>query len=337
MTDFEHTERMHCGDKTEFLKDRAIFALALGQQTELDTHEFNSYEQAEWAARVAADELNTRLYRDTLRKEVIALSGSEVVMPIAKAELSGFVGLQIDTPPESTLASLPKVGHFHGFTSFVTYKDQDKRYRAVLGYQANMGWIEAPSFSGDLIAYGPVDSSILEFINDRKAKDTTDAKNNLLGVVGPALDELVFKIDAILGGKDYYDAQELHRVALLIRDHLKSYDQPLEEATKDALLDLVKSKLGLYDDLPFTLEVDATAVATTEQPSENYNDSGNLSVKLPILGVVFSPYSWFEDGLQVDSEQDAVSLIISLVDIHDKPQLYAIPFELIRRLEPDLK
>lgn len=336
MTDFEHIERMPHGEETEFLKDRTIFALALDRQMELDTRVFDNYEHAQWAAKVAADELNDRFYKDTLSNEVVALKGDDIFMPIARAEPSGFVGLQTDNLPENELAAPLRVGHLHGFTSFVKSQDQERRYRAILGYQVDVGWAEIPSFSGSLMAYGPIDSSELEFLKDRKAQDTTEAKSRLLGVAGPSLDKLVFTIDDILSGKKSYEAKDLQLVARLIRVNMSERARPLDEETKDALLDLIKSKLGLYDDLPFTLEADETA--TTRQPATSYNDRGDLAVTLPILGVTFTPYYWLEgDQRHVDSEQDEVSLIVLLGSSDTNPQLSSIPFELIHKLEPVLK
>ena len=336
MTEFEHIERMPRGEEAEFLKDRAIFTLALGRQAELDTQAFDNYEQAQWAAKIAAEEFDSRLHKDTLRNEVVTLRGDEVFMPVATAEPSGSVSLQTDSLSKSALSAPPRVGHFNGFTSFATSHDRGRHYRAVLGYQIDVGWAETPSFSGSLMAYGPVDSSVLEFLKDRQAIDTIEAKSRLLGVEeGESLDNLVNTIDKILSGKDCYNARDIHLVARLIRVHLKRYVKPLEGETKDALLDLVKSKFGLYDDLQFTLEADYTA--TTRQPATRYNDRGNLAVTLPILGVTFTPYYWIEGGQRyVDSKQDEVSLVV-VGGPDNNPQLCTVPFELIRSLEPVLR
>jgi hypothetical protein len=336
MTDFEHIERMPHGEETEFLKDRKLFALALDRQRELDTRLFVSYEHAQWAAKMIADELNGIFYKDTLSNEVVVLKGDDIFMPIAQAEPSGFVGLQTDKPPENTFVTPPRTGHLHGFTSFVKSQEQGEHYRPVLGYQVDVGWAEIPSFSGSLMAYGPVDSSELEFIKDRKTKDTYEAKSRLLGVGGPSLDKLVFTIDDILSGKKSYEANDLQLIARLLRINLSARANLLEQETKDALLDLVKSKLGLYDDLLFRLEADD--VTTTKQPPSSYNNRGNLAVTLPVLGVTFTPYYWLEgDQRHVDSEQDELSLIVLLAGPDKTRQLSSIPFESIHKLEPVLK
>lgn len=334
MTEFDYKEEIEPYDKTDRLGDREVFKYAQERQKALNAIRFPSIDEAREAAHYETIELDQEAYENEVMGEVVTLRGDGIVVPSPRVDSNNGSFRVLNTQlvrTDETLLSPPYItGTFYGFTPLTVPVKGSREHRAIIGHQVALSKVSQPNIYGTLMAYGPVQSTELDFLEDRIATDTQQAIDTLRSVEDEKTAVLINTLDDLMGQDGRFDRQNLHVVGRLIRVHLRRQTEPTSDNLKDMILDLVKSKLGLYSDQPFRLVTD-NPVETSSGQSLPVGKAINST--LTILGITFTPHYWWQDGeWQVDSDQDALSLVVL-----NKGQMVSVPFEQITTLQPAIR
>lgn len=306
---------------------------------ELNQQRFSSYQEACQAARFYATELDRVVADSEIAGQMVTITGEGIVMPTLVHDANlGSVDIstnEIKSSDDDPLAEQSVSGEFFGFTSYgMPMNDEKTVYRAVIGYQvAVITKLNLPNFNGTLMAYGPIDSSTYEFLEDRKIKDAAEAIETLTNIDDPSTADIIQQIDDLLSKQARFEQKNLHQVARLIRQQLGEDNQYLTDQHRNALLDLVKARLGLYSSEFFIIDAISSIETTVYQSKYNIHGAGDGRVI--VKGVTFAPYYWKNrDDWTVRPDQQALSIIIERSDHNNKPTLTSVPFEKIRALWP---
>ncbi len=337
---FEYIPTPLPSSETEpLIEDNEVFILSLKFQMELNSYRFSSYQEARDAASVYTTELDRMIFDSEIGGRMVTITGEGLVMPslVHDADLGS---VDISTNPikrtDNDPLTEPSVsGAFFGFTPYGMPVNGEKNvFRAVIGHQvAVITNLNLPSFCGALVAYGPIDLSSCEFLDDRKIKDATEAIKTLISVDNESTAVVIQRIDELLSSDDRFNQKNLRKMARLIRQHLSDDKQHLDERHKDALLDLVKARLGLYSSEPFMLDA-LSSIETTVYPSD-YTVGAGGEGRVTIKDVTFAPYYWKDGDIwTVKPNQPALSIVVERPDINNTLKLMSIPFEKIRVLKP---
>lgn len=340
LQNFEFIPTPQTSSETEpFIEEDEVFTWALKCQMELIGQHFSSYPEARDAAEVYTAELDKLAFEHSVNGKTATLTGEGLVMPSLVLDSSlGSVDVSSEPIKRTTSEPLsePSVsGTFFGFTPYGMPLDDEKTaFRAVIGYQvAVITNLNLPNFCGALVAYGPIESSTCEFLDDRKLKDAAVAIETLTSIDDESTAVIIHKIDALLSSKECFSQKNLRTMARLIREYLSEDNQHFEERHKDALLDLVKARLGLYDSEFFILNT-LSSIETTVYQS-NYIVTSGGEGRVSIKDVTFAPYYWKKgDNVTVRPDQLALSIIIELPDENNNPKLTNVLIEKIRVLHP---
>lgn len=340
LQNFEYIPTPQTSSETEpLIEDDEVFTWALKCQMELIGQRFSSYPEARDAANVYTTELDKLAFEHNVNSKTATLTGEGLVMPSLILDSSlGSVDVSSALIKRTTSEPLPEPsvsGTFFGFTPYGMPLDDEKTaFRAVIGYQvAVITNLNLPNFCGSLVAYGPIESSTCEFLDDRKLKDAAVAIETLTSIDDESTAVIIHKIDELLSSKDCFSQKKLRTMARLIRKYLSEDNQHFEERHKDALLDLVKARLGLYDSEYFMLNT-LSSIETTVYQS-NYIVGGGGEGRVNIKDVTFAPYYWKNgDDVTVRPDQLALSIIIERTDENNNPKLTNVLIEKIRVLHP---
>ncbi|MBC7868785.1 hypothetical protein H7X69_01220 [Candidatus Saccharibacteria bacterium] len=321
------------------IEDHEVFIMSLQFQMELNNQTFSSYQEARNAANFYTAKLDRIVFESEIGGKMATITGESLVIPslIHDANL-GSVDLSTNLIKRSDNDPLtePSVsGSFFGFTPYgMPLNEEGTIFRATIGHQvAVITNLNLPSFCGALMAYGPISLSSCEFLDDRKSKDATAAIETLTSIDDESTAIVIQRIDELLNSDDRFHQKNLRKMARLIRRHLSDDNRNFDDRHKDALLDLVKARLGLYSNEPFMLEA-LSSIETTVYQS-NYIVGGSGEGRVTIKDVTYAPYYWKDgDVLTVKPNQPALSIIVERTDKDNNLKLISIPFEKIRILKP---
>lgn len=338
MTEFLNTEPAPQG-VSELIEDRGLFTDALSCQDELDTLEFDSYRNALRAASEYVAELDIIAHRSDAMYQEVTIHGENIVVPQPTIDITtgamSINSVRMIRSEDNPFTEPSLRGDFYGFSAYAApLNDDGSRFRAVIGYRVSVGgYFEVPNFCGTLTAYSAVDSSTLEFTQDRTYKNITEAMEILTTIEDASTASVVSTVDKLLCAENRFEQSHLRKVARLIRRHMTKSDQPIDGHHKDALLDLVKARLGLYDNQPFAVDAESSIESTALHKYGLVTE--DIDIHTYIKDVTFAPYYWEEDGnYVVETTHSALSIIVEHQVEGEESSLLSIPFERIRSLQP---
>lgn len=325
-------------DKQEgLIEDNRLFLEALEYQMKLDeTGPYGSYQEACAAASQCANDLNRKVIKSKIINQMVTMNGENLVAPRLMLDVNlGAVDImtgRVQADGNNPTQEQSIHGAFAGFApNGSPIGSNSKTFRALLGYSiAVTSKIHTTNFVGNCLAYGDL-SSELVFLEDRKAKDTDRAVGILSDVTDRTTVATLQNIDDLLNSKDRFNQITLREMARLVREDLGDDNQHIDWFQKDAVLELVKAKLGLYSGRHFLVDASSSIQTTTYDSDYTVRTFVEPEI-MAIKDVMFAPY-YIEDGKDIESDKAAVAIMVERADENSNPQLVCVLLENIKTLK----
>lgn len=361
----------HNPDKLEALTDHQLFHDVFNLQAEISKERYDSIEEAQREGVLMLKAIHELAEQAGLFRKEVTMTGFDILVPLIGFD-SGL-GTEVlrtdvvDASNDPNAECAPIRGEFYGFHPIVTVDmesigvnadgdasnqdeatdtlptdeeidyDEDKaKYRIDFHYRVCVDTnFSLGNYTGMSFAMGRIGETQLEFAQDKRTREAAQALNALAdeshsveaAMTSAKIDELLTAHD----GESLYTAERLNAIGETL--YLYELHHGVNLRYRDAILDLVAARLGLYPDEIFSLH--ARSAFLKNNDTAIYSP-GDLQGEFKIHGIEFSPLIALSDENDDDSYlvgNEALSIVVPGSANGEDMHSY-IPFQELVALAP---
>lgn len=348
-------------DPTPYLGESWVFTEALSRQRDLRTQRFASIREARQIGRALCEQLDILAAKAGLLTQPAILASPELYLPSTTIEpVNGTEYMRSVLQENDPLDLAEARGIFIGFGASTSgefekptvdgsiVEESDLKLtsaRVSIHYQLQVGSrINTLNLVGGVpCAHAAVDVSTLDFTADKRRREATIALGTLTELPFPEAQFFAHNLDSLLEPDErrYYILRSLGR---MVRFFVAQHREGITERHKDAILDFLQARLGLYHNEPLEVQADY-AISIPQSNKTSMVNKANLTSSVSDLS--FAPHAFYgatekarfgeHAPLQIVSSNAllAPAIVIPWYDHRTDQDTYLqIPFEYIRHLQP---
>lgn len=336
----------------EFSINREVFHRAAEKQAELDQRFFGDHNEALQAAREAAHELNIIAYETGLMQQPARIAGngiyvprnnldtgSGILMPTYEQLVADDSGLDLDHYREGEYSGFTYIIPGYSFgTSDGSLPEMPHGHAVKLCHQIKMGDVESPFFTGVACAFGSIDTTRIEFLDEVERDQAREALEFLFSVEDRRILAAVNTINVCLSGDERYSRFNLAKSAGSMRRTLarskNQHSEAQQQRIKDFTADLVKARLRIGRAREFQVSVKNFLIKDLSK--NTYEVGPPTKGALQIRDVDFQPFFTIgsDNKISMDTESCEELCLVSELERDNKHYAMYFPLESIEELRP---